>query len=278
MVSRHQLRSAIEIIEQATSEGFSEITQELDSAVQKVKLELANTDQKHRLLSDDIGKAQTLYGFDENYFKNYKTVHSYTVQNFIKDWMIKQAEWRYPLCVLSPSNPNYTELCLASNLVYVLTNNFTANDIKSYIAKKLKKGKTFNPSMFRQKPLNHTGIIENKHVPFNQVGTILSNDYFSYISIEQIKNFLTSFAKILRPGGEAMIHITDADCEPEWKSVVGKKVTYCTIKIIQDLCVQCGLEFRNYYHVDSMYTYVNIAKQGNLSTIKKQATKIEQVR
>ena len=67
---------------------------------------------------------------------------------------------------------------LKSNLVYVLTNNFNVSDIKKYIKNQLDKGKNFNPGMFRQKPLDHTGIVSNEYVPHNQIGTIFSCDYF----------------------------------------------------------------------------------------------------
>lgn len=278
MVSRHQLRQAIEIIEDATFEGFAEITEELKTNIDRLKKQLDETDRHHKLLSKDIGKAQAVYGFTEEFFKKNQPTHSFAVQNFVKNWMEKQSDWRYPICFLSPSQPSYTEYCLKSNLVYVCTNNFSRDDIVSHVKQKLKKLSITTPSMFRQKPLSHDGKIEDDTIPQNQIGTIFSIDYFPYLSIQQIQDFFVSFTNLLRPGGNAMIHMTDADCEPEWKSVVAKKITYSNIEIIKDLCKQVGLEFYNYYHVDSMYTFFNIGKKGNLNSIKKMPTKIEQVR
>lgn len=278
MVSRHQLKQAIEIIEQATFEGFQEITQELKTTLSNLKTQLNETDRYHKLLSQDIGKAQIVYGFTEKFFEQNNPTHSFTVQNFVKDWMEKQSDWRFPMLFLSPSRPNYTEYCLKSNLVYVCSNNFTRDDIVSHVTKTLKKSTLSQPAMFRQKPLIHEGIINDDLIPQNQIGTIFSIDYFSYLSIQQIKQFFISFSNLMRPGANAMIHITDADCDPEWKSVVAKKVTYCTIDIVKDLCKQVGLEFYNCYHVDSMYTFFHIGKKGNLESIKKMPTKIEKIK
>ena len=278
MVSRHQLRHAIQTIESATQENFSEISQELSNAVTKLKHELEATDKQWQLLNNDIGKSQTLHGFDEKFFTQLNPVHSFAVQNFIRDWTEKQSDWRYPMCVIAPSTANYLEQYLKSTLVYVLSNKLSVTDIVQHASQTLNKTRSFAPRMFRTKPLDHVGNITNEHVPYNQIGTITSIDYFCYLSIEQIKQFFTSFEKILRPGGECMIHITDADCEQEWKSVVGKKITYCTIKIVDDLCQLTGLELKEYYHVDSMYTFFNIKKPGELNTQKKMPTKIEQVR
>ena len=72
-----------------------------------------------------------------------------------------------------------------------------------------------------------------------------------------------------------MINIKDADCEQEWKSVVGKKITYCTTDILKATCTQIGLQFENVYHIDSMYTFYHLSKKGNLTTNKAWSTKIE---
>ena len=49
MVSRHQLKQAIEIIEQATFEGFQEITQDLKTTISHLKTQLDETDRYHKL-------------------------------------------------------------------------------------------------------------------------------------------------------------------------------------------------------------------------------------
>lgn len=279
MVSRHQLRQAIEIIEQANNEGFKEITQELTKTIQRLKQQLESTDKKWKLLSNDIGKSQILYKFDENFFANLDLNHSIAVKNFISSWMQKQSDWRYPICFLSPSNPKYTEHCLKSNLVYVCTNNFNHEELLKHICYTLNKNlKHVKGNQFRIKPLLHEGTIKNINIPYNQIGNIFSCDYFPYLSINQISEYFKSFEKILRPGGSAMLHITDADCEEEWKSVVNKKVTYCTIEIIKGFCQDNNLILKDYYHIDRMYTFFHIQKPGILQSQKISATKIEEVR
>lgn len=279
MVSRHQLRQAIEVIEQANNEGFKEITEELTNTISRLKKQLDETDAKWKLLNDDIGKSQILYKFDEKYFSNLQINHSIAIKNFLENWMQKQSDWRYPICFLSPSVPMYLEHCVKSNLVYVLTNNFSIASIKNHVITTLKKHfLTSQLNQYRIKPLFHEGMIENKYVPYNQIGNIVSYDYFPYLSIKQIENYFESFEKILRPGGSAILHITDADCEQEWQSVVEKKITYCTIDIVQNICKSKKLILKNYYHIDSMYTFFHIQKPGILQSQKISATKIEKVR
>ena len=275
MVSRHQIKKAIQVLEQANIEGFKEISDELQNTLNSLKKNIHEMDEYHKLTSADMGKAQVVFGFDEKFFANLNIEHSFPVQNFINDWMQKQSDWRYPWCLLLPTRPNYTEHCLKSTLVYVCTNNFTLDQTLAHVKRKLNKIPSSSPQMFKVKRLNHEGIIDDYDVPHNQIKFTFSIDYFPYLSIEQVRNYIQHLSKILRPGGEALLHITDADNEDEWKSVVGKQRTYCSTEIIKDFASQFNLNYENVYHVDSMYTFFHLSKPGEISTQKKYLTKIE---
>ena len=275
MVSRHQIKKAIKILEEASTEGFKEITDELQHTLKGLKKNIHEMDEYYRITSQDMGKAQVIYGFDEKFFAELNIEHSFPVQNFIADWMVKQSDWRYPWCLLLPTRPNYAEGCVKSTLVYLCTNNFTLNDAVNHVKRKLNKPIGTDPQMFRVKRLNHEGIIDDYDVPHGQIKFMFSIDYFPYLSIEQIRDYIKNIQKVLRPGGEALLHITDADNEDEWKSVVGKQRTYCNIEIVKDFAKQFNLNYNNVYHIDSMYTFFHLSKPGEISTQKKYLTKIE---
>tara|TARA_Y100001972_G_C7612015_1_gene306806 strand:+ start:201 stop:1037 length:837 start_codon:yes stop_codon:yes gene_type:complete len=277
MVSRHQIKKAIEVLEEATAEGFKELTQELLTTIKHLKYNMKSMEDSYKMACDDMGKAQIVYGFDDKFFANHNPPHTFAVQNFIQDWIIKQSDWKLPWCILLPNKPRYLERCLKAHLIYVCSNNQTQNDIQNYVKRKLKKQPDAEPNMFRIKPLDHRGIIDDYDVPHNQISFLLSFDYFPYLSVEQIKNYFIYIEKCLRPGGEAMIHITDADNEDEWKSVVAKKVTYCNGEIIKDYVNQVGLEFVNSYPIDSGYTFFHFKKTGTKFSIKKDMTKISPI-
>ena len=73
------------------------------------------------------------------------------------------------------------------------TKNYNTADI----ANVAKTDYNTHPSAFLQKvrikPLNDYGLIYDIDIPYNQIGTIICLDYFPYLSLEQIKQYLESF-------------------------------------------------------------------------------------
>jgi len=112
MVSRHQIKKAIEVLEEATAEGFKELTQELLTTIKHLKYNMKSMEDSYKMACDDMGKAQIVYGFDDKFFANHNPPHTFAVQNFIQDWIIKQSDWKLPWCILLPNKPRYLERCL----------------------------------------------------------------------------------------------------------------------------------------------------------------------
>jgi SAM-dependent methyltransferase len=138
-----------------------------------------------------------------------------------------------------------------------------------------KKGES-NPNMFRAKPLEFTGHIRDRYVPYNQIGTLITVDFVPYISIEQIKNLIESIHSVLRPGGQALIHFSDGDGEAEWRSVVDHKITYVNENIIKTFASELDLT-TSFYHIESFYSFAIITKPGDKTSIKDHLTRIEQI-
>ena len=127
--------------------------------------------------------------------------------------------------------------------------------------------------MFRIKPLHFTGYIENHHVPHNQIGTVISLDLLPYFSLEQTKNLVESFAKMLRPGGQALVHFADGDGQKEWQKFIEHKIAYCSEEIIKSYADACELH-TEFYHIEDMYSFVVLTKPGEKTSIKSHLTKI----
>lgn len=277
MVSRRQLKMAIEIIGQAFKEDFSEIKSEIVQTLDVLKKELDNSEEAYKLLSIDQGKSTLVHGFDNHFFLNLKIVHSLPVQKFIENWLTKQSDWRFSWCWICRSHIFYTPLSVKSHLVYLCTKFHQPHHVVNLAEKHYKEHKDLIANKIRFKPLNDHGLIHDIDVPYNQIGTLVCLDYFPYLSLDQINKFLQSFKKVLRPGGQALIHYADGDNEEEWKSVVKKKITYCSEEIIKKYCKDLSLKCE-FYHVDSMYSFVVITKMGEKDSIKAHMTKIVPVK
>ncbi len=267
---------AIDLLEKACQEDFVELKQELKDSLESAKNQLHHSDQAYKLLSADQGKSLSVYGFDDKFFSSLEVNHSHAVKNFIENWLTKQSDWRFAWCWICRTHVKYTPLSVKSHLVYICTKNYNTADI----ANVAKTDYNTHPSSFlqkvRMKPLNDYGLIYDIDIPYNQIGTIICLDYFPYLSLEQIKQYLESFKKILRPGGQAMVHYADGDNEKEWQEVVNQKITFCNEETIRKYSRDLKLDCK-FYHIDSMYSFFVITKLGEKTSIKQHMTKIEPV-
>ena len=175
---------------------------------------------------------------------------------------------------LCPTTLLYTEQGVKSHLVYILSNKFKMNDIKRHLRDNLNKES--DPQQYRHKPLEIHGDIPDMHIPYGQIGNIVCLDYFPYLSLEQMRNLISSFNEMLKPGGSAFIHFSDADQEHEWTSVVSKKRTYCTETIIKKMARKFDMNCE-FYHIEDNYSFLSMQKPGALESIKKGPTKMEKI-
>lgn len=277
MVSRRQIKHAIKILSQACDEDFSEFKQEMRNSIAFANQMLNTAEDKLKSLYMDsgssAGRAQH-FGFTEQYISEIKINHSDIVKNFITNWCNRQSDWRFPWCWLCPNNINYTELSVKSHLVYVCSNNISEQQLFKHVQNKLSK--QAKPRMFRIKPYDNTGTILDHHVPFDQIGSVISLDLLPYLSLEQIQTLFNSINKILRNGGQALVHFADGDGDAEWIDVMKKKITYCNESHIQKFAEKSNLT-SEFYHVDDHYSFAVLTKPGNKTSIKAAMTKIQPI-
>ena len=248
MVSRHQIKKAVKVLELACAENFKDVKNELQFALTATKKYLKRSDKEYSMLSRDAGLATSVYNFDNKFFAEWDHEHPLEVKRFVRDWIGKQTDWKYPMVFLQ-------------QVMDEIMKNFAKDAI---------------PKQFRIKPLEHHGDIPDMHVPHEQIGNIISLDYFPYLSIEQIDAFLFSFNRLLRSGGSAFIHFADADGEQEWEAVTEKKITYLTQEILTRICDKFSFKVE-FYPISNFYTFANITKPGKLRSNKKGPTKMEKI-
>ena len=191
------------------------------------------------------------------------------MQNFVKDWMEKQSDWRFPMLFLSPSHPDYTEYCLKSNLVYVCTNNFSRENIVDHVKKILRKPNLSAPSMFRQKPLSHEGKIDNDTIPQNQIGLAVAVNFFNYRPLEVMREYLTEMHNILRPSGVFIFTYNNCDLPGSVRNVEKTMYSYTPGGLVQAMVQGLGFEILNVVdYEDVNVSWLEIKKPGELKTMR----------
>ena len=271
MASRYQIKEAVKILKQAVEENFDTFKSALKEDLLELEKYISHSDDAYKVLNSDMGKSLQM-GFNDKFFETMEVTHHQNVSNFIETWVLKQSDWKYPVVYLCPTTLMYTENGIKTNLCYILSNRFDMRYINAYL-------KTKNVTLARQyrhKKLEIHGDIPDMDIPHGQVGSVICLDYVPYLSLEQVRNLLESFNNILKPGGSAFIHFSDADQEAEWNRVVAKKHTYLTQSLLEQMAVKFDFECE-FYHIEDFYSFASIKKPGKLDSIKAGPTKIEKI-
>ena len=271
MASRHQIKEAIKILKQAVQENFDTFKSGLQEDLIALEKYISHSDDAYQVINSDMGKSLAM-GFNDKFFETMKVDHHQNISEFINTWIQRQSDWKFPVVYVCPTTLMYTENGVKTNLVYILSNKFNMNDITTY----LKSKDIASPRQYRHKKLEIHGDIPDMDVPFGQIGSIVCLDYFPYLSLEQTRNLLKSFFNLLKPGGSAFIHFSDADQESEWTSVIEKKRTYLTESLLKQMATKFDFKCK-FFHIEDYYSFAHIQKPGKLDSIKAGPTKIEKI-
>lgn len=274
MVSRKQIKEAIRVLEIAVEQNLEGIKQELHTSLSSAKQYIDETEKKIQALTTDQGVQQSVFGFSERSIADKQIIHSTSVKNFMTNWTQRESDWKYPWCWISTNQYDYQYMHVAvkSHLVYCCSNIIDQRKCLDVIQQK--NNNNIHTKVIRFKPFNWSGEIRHVDVPYNQIGTAISLDFLPYVSISQIETLLVSIFNILRSGGKALLHYADGDGEIEWLEFMNRNISYCSEDIIKKKCKNLGLECK-FFHLEPMYSFVEITKPGKKTSIKLGATMLE---
>lgn len=278
MASREDIKQALKILDKAVQEDFVEIKNDIIQLTSSLKKFLSDSEKAYIDTSANIPMVKSWYKFDDEFFNNLTTEYNPQLDEFVKNWLIKESDWKYPSCYIAPYSLAFVEHGLKSALTYVLTNKYTLQDVKDTVRKSLQKNTSTTLPVYRVNELDEHLEISDYDAPHGQIGTIICIDFLIYCAYEQLVNFISSLNKILRPGGKCLLHFTDADKSTEWEMVKHRKRTFCCSDIVEKLLYDTDLTITNIYKLNERYTLLEITKHGTISSQKISATKIEQVR
>ena len=105
-------------------------------------------------------------------------------------------------------------------------------------------------------------------LPQNQFGFIFSYNFFNYLSLDSIKQYLIQAFKWLRPGGIMVFTYNNADLPIPASYADNYYMSYVPKSILIPMCESLGFEIEQTQDFDLGVSWVEIKKPGKLSTIK----------
>jgi SAM-dependent methyltransferase len=169
------------------------------------------------------------------------------------------SSWKYPALEIGCRDGEWTKYLVASDPLYVAD---THIDFLNSTNNK------FVPEY--QNRVRKYDIAENKIIglPENQFSFIFSYNFFNYLSLDSIKQYLSQAIKWLRPGGTMLFTYNNADMSASAGLAESYFMTYVPKSMLVPLCESMGFEVTATQDFEPSTSWIEIKKPGVLQTVR----------
>jgi SAM-dependent methyltransferase len=170
------------------------------------------------------------------------------------------SNWQYPALEIGCRDGHWTKFLVASDPLYIadVHNEFLIGAVEQF------------PPLYQgrvKKYLIHD-FYKISNLPKNQFGLIFSYNYFNYLSVDSIKQFLIQAMSWLRPGGKIIFTYNNADLPAAAAYAENYFMTYVPESILIPMAESLGYETVFSYNSEPAYSIVEFKKPGELRSIK----------
>lgn len=184
------------------------------------------------------------------------------VETKVTDRLKTYNNWQYPCLEIGPRKGKWTHHLVAFEPVYIadIHNRFLIETIE-----------TFNPEF--QKRIRPYVIRDCNlsKLPQNQFGFVFSWGFFNYVTLNSFEIYLTQIFNLLRPGGTFMFSYNNADLPRMARFADGFEKSYAPLTLLQPMFERIGFVLKNSADIDPSGSWLEIAKPGELTSIKRGA-------
>jgi hypothetical protein len=170
------------------------------------------------------------------------------------------SNWQYPALEIGCRDGAWTKHLVASDPLYI------ADVFDEFLISALKQFPQLYQGRVRKYLIKDFYKIVN--LPKNQFGLIFSYNFFNYLSIDSIKQFLLQSFEWLRPGGTMIFTYNNADMPAAAAYAENYFMTYVPESILIPLVESLGYEITFIYNSEPAYSIIELRKPGELRSIK----------
>jgi len=181
------------------------------------------------------------------------------------------SNWQYPGLEIGCRDGEWTKLLVASDPLYI------ADVFPEFLSSAVQQFPPLYQGRVRKYLIHDFYKISN--LPKNQFGLIFSYNFFNYLSVDSIKQFLIQAMEWLRPGGTFIFTYNNADLPAAAAYAENYFMTYVPESILVPLAESIGFETVFVYNCEPAYSIIELRKPGELRSIKvgQTAGKIKQI-
>lgn len=170
------------------------------------------------------------------------------------------SNWQYPALEIGCRDGEWTKHLVASDPLYI------ADVFSDFLSSAVEQFPPLYQGRVRKYLIHDFYKIPN--LPKNQFGLIFSYNFFNYLSVDSIKQFLIQAMDWLRPGGTIIFTYNNADLPAAAGYAESYYMTYVPESILVPMAESIGFETVYLYNCDPAYSIIELRKPGQLKSIK----------
>ena len=174
------------------------------------------------------------------------------------------SNWQYPALEIGCRDGEWTKYLVASDPLYI------ADSFDEFLVSAVEQF----PDIYQGRVRKYK-IVENckiKNLPINQFGLIFSYNFFNYLSLDTIKQYLLQSLEWLRPGGSIIFTYNNADLPAAAAYAETYFMTYVPKSILIPMAESVGFETVFSFDLDPAFSCIEFKKPGTLHSIKTGQT------
>jgi cyclopropane fatty-acyl-phospholipid synthase-like methyltransferase len=174
------------------------------------------------------------------------------------------SNWQYPALEIGCRDGEWTKYLVASDPLYI------ADSFDEFLVSAVQQF----PDLYQGRVRKYK-IVENCKIinlPSDQLGLIFSYNYFNYLSLDSIKQYLHQAMNWLRPGGKIIFTYNNADLPAAAAYAENFFMTYVPKTILQPMAESLGFETTFSYDANPAFSIIEFKKPGQLKSIKLSQT------
>lgn len=292
---RNQLRKAlnITIIQSEIESNYARLknlTEDIDKNISSIILETADNHKKHfeyflkdveqiqstiDLVQSKIDELSTKF-FAENYQLELEHIDAEITrkcrqikyeEEFVK--VLKQrinlySNWQYPALEIGCGDGEWTKFLVASDPLYI------ADFFPEFLDSALKQFEPLYQGRVRKYLIKDFYKIHD--LPIDQFGLIFSYNFFNYLSLDTIKQYLVQALHWLRPGGTLIFTYNNADLPAAAAYAENYFMTYVPKNILVPMAESLGYTTVFSFDLEPAFSCIEFKKVGVLHSIKTGQT------
>jgi len=265
-----RLRSLKHYADPEYAESLETIAQQHSAIIEHARIDTQKVQETVDSINQDINSIAGKF-FEENYQlelqyidpEDIRSIRNILLPDQIEQLLISRIQlhssWKYPALEIGCRDGEWTKHLVASDPLYVadVFHEFLDNTVNQFVPSYRGRVRKYLIEDFRINGL-----------PDNQFGFIFSYNFFNYLSLDSIKQYLIQAKSWLRDGGTMLFTYNNADMPAGAGYAETYFMSYVPKSLLVAMCEGLGFTITNTHEFDPAIAWIEIKKPGTLKTVK----------